>query len=503
MTQTRCLKPPKPPRRITAPRFFSSASKIIALLMLLALAWPSLKTVPATWGLFDDTETSPQAIQRLGTLDFITATTTGGFVPSQIVPDQKSRLQVDLINAGNLPFQYDISVEQVSGDENVCEFMQMEAYAGGILLYRGGLINFATSSIEYSTSTAEWSFNVSFPSDALGNIGKGKNCQFKIKFTGWQLAADNPRAGFFDDEEINGQVQIMPDLPKVTVAYPNGGEHWYIVEDECVDYEWCSNWCVARGMNNKCEYEILWDAQSGTQEPKERLKIDIWYSTDSGQTWLAKIADGIPNNGKFYWKIPFDLSFVSDKARIKVVATDKEDPSLWGWDESDADFCPPMLSIEDLINRASSIEMPESASESAASTTIAAAPPAENLAAASAASSPELPPDGEPNIEIAPMSIEEINRDINQVNNSGSPSDNGDGNEAKSSAKPLAPGAAENPETAPQPAPLPDESRPIQVTAQEIALPPLAAGDNGPVTPQVADSTETPQIQTAENEPPI
>jgi len=96
------------------------------------------------------------------------------------------------------------------------------------------------------------------------------------------------------------------------------------------------------------------DAKNSGNNPGGKLNIDIWYSTDSGQSWLAKIAGQIANNGKFYWKIPYDMRFVSDKARIKVDATDEQDPTSRSSDTSDADFCPPLLSIEDLMNQVSS-----------------------------------------------------------------------------------------------------------------------------------------------------
>ncbi|MCU0653507.1 MAG: hypothetical protein MUD10_04570 [Candidatus Pacebacteria bacterium] len=407
------IVPREPPLPVPKPKraFWRRAKRYIPGLAMLVFLLGLAATVRTTASVFSDDESSPPAIVNLGTLDFIAATTSEGFVPLQVAPSQKARGQAGLINKGNLPFQYSVGIEKTGGGENVCEFMQLEAYLGGILVYQGGLINFATSSIEFATTTADWSFDVSYPADALGNIGIGRDCQFKIKFIGWQLAADHPGAGFFDEEEIEGNIEVIADAPSVKVVYPNGGEHWYIVADECVNYDWCRNWCVLRGMNNKCEYEILWDAKRGGPRPNHALWIDAWYSTDSGQTWLAKIADKIPNTGKFLWKIPYDLRFVSDKARIKVVARDKQDASIWNWDESDADFCPPLLSIEDLVNRTSGQAAEELFTAPAASSTTAAGGLAIIEAQESATSTDETQ-------AVIPMTMEDINREINQINNS-------------------------------------------------------------------------------------
>jgi hypothetical protein len=150
-------------------------------------------------------------------------------------------------------------------------------------------------------------------------------------------------------------------MPTVNVTYPNGGEVWYIIDDQCVKYgwcrDWCRDWCVAHGMDDKCQYGITWSAKSNGADPDSALGIDIWYSVDSGQNWLAKIAAQVTNSGKFSWKIPYNSRYVSEKGRIKVVATDKNDSSIWNWDQSDADFCPPLLSLDDLISQSLGIQL--------------------------------------------------------------------------------------------------------------------------------------------------
>ncbi len=110
-------------------------------------------------------------------------------------------------------------------------------------------------------------------------------------------------------------------LPEVKVLVPNGGETWIVGHT----------------------YTIKWQA-SNANGPNSDLKIDIYYSNDSGHTW-GNIIMGTENDGQFDWNVPLYLGsyfVVSHKARIKVVATGPENFMASAWDISDRDFCPPI-----------------------------------------------------------------------------------------------------------------------------------------------------------------
>jgi|GEM_PF-1573969 len=116
------------------------------------------------------------------------------------------------------------------------------------------------------------------------------------------------------------------NLPQVTVLVPNGGEVWWVGRTSTV--EW-----LATNPN-------------GTDD---QLKVDLWYSKDSGNTW-GNIVKGAENNGSYSFRVPLCLDdghggcyyTPSHNARIKVVVWGPENFMVQNQDMSDADFCPPI-----------------------------------------------------------------------------------------------------------------------------------------------------------------
>lgn len=126
------------------------------------------------------------------------------------------------------------------------------------------------------------------------------------------------------------------DLPNVGVKYPNGEETWIIGKT----------------------YTVLWTALNPNGYAND-LGIDIYFSADSGKTWVA-VVKNTANDGAYEWRLPLNITengsnyfTVSNKARIKVVATDYARNFMFtGRDISDRDFCPPidksLLTAEEL-----------------------------------------------------------------------------------------------------------------------------------------------------------
>ncbi|MBN2448069.1 MAG: agmatine deiminase family protein [Phycisphaerae bacterium] len=100
----------------------------------------------------------------------------------------------------------------------------------------------------------------------------------------------------------------MPDPnPTVNVQEPNGDEFWIIGE----------------------QHEILWAATDDVAV----TAIDIYLSTDGGNTFPYTIATGLTNTGSYLWDIPAELS---DQCRVKVIAHDVDGNTAE--DVSNADF---------------------------------------------------------------------------------------------------------------------------------------------------------------------
>ena len=80
--------------------------------------------------------------------------------------------------------------------------------------------------------------------------------------------------------------------PSVSVTSPNGGEIWLV----------------------ESQHEITWSATDNV----EVVSIDLFYSTDTGNSWLI-IAKDEPNDGTYLWTIPYNLS---SNCKVKVIAYD-------------------------------------------------------------------------------------------------------------------------------------------------------------------------------------
>lgn len=98
----------------------------------------------------------------------------------------------------------------------------------------------------------------------------------------------------------------------VEVTSPNGGETWSAGTPQ--DITWTSD--------PNPDPPDIWDSV-----------VDIWLSTDSGNTWTLLIADSTENDGIHPWT---PTSSYGSNCRIKVVA--RGEGSWMGGDMSDSDF---------------------------------------------------------------------------------------------------------------------------------------------------------------------
>lgn len=65
--------------------------------------------------------------------------------------------------------------------------------------------------------------------------------------------------------------------------------------------------------------EVVWDVAHTDQAPVNAQKVDIYFSTNGGASFLKKVADGVPNDGSHDILIP---GFATPAARIMVKAHD-------------------------------------------------------------------------------------------------------------------------------------------------------------------------------------
>jgi hypothetical protein len=316
----------------------SSIVKIVALLMIVCLNWSGLSAVTGTIAYFQDDSGSNGNIFSSLTLGFYLES-PADFSPVNINPCLPATRNISLINNGILGFQYTAGVSEISGE--LCDYLDLTADLDeGDVEYNGGLAGFSYGPIEFS-DPEDWVFTLHLNSNELSL--QNKTCQFKFVFDGWQIDFSVPGSGFSDREEIVNNINTGDWLPEVEVIYPNGGEVWYMVPPH-----------LARpGLGT---YEILWEATSPVYEPEE-LTIDIWFCEQSGDNCFYQIADDTENDGSYWWTIPYESQFIGSDVRIKIIATD---PCGFSDDDmSDADFCPPMLTEEEVLVMLALMSTPE------------------------------------------------------------------------------------------------------------------------------------------------
>ena len=368
----------------------NSILKIVVFSVIVALNWAGLSAVINTFAYFNDTETSNANNYQAGILDFSLRSGQTNFVPLETAlnmkPGDTVARDIYIKKEGSLPFKYTAVSEPVEGlcDLELYDALQLKIWYNYYtdtpeypnyhehrimaLKYDGLLKDFNLRALNpddldlqipnphpyfeniFYGPDEHWFYSsqIILPSAVSAEL-QNKSCQFKFIFDGWQTDLPDSSIGFSDREEIFSTIATGDWMPEVTVTYPNGGEVWYLVPDWCPTKPWCSAWCQARGMNANCQYPIGWTATNQIG-PDIDLLIDIYFSTDSGASWMAQITDDTDNDGIFQWKPPYDMSYVTDHGRIKVEATHKNYSFLTDWDMSDADFCPPLLTLEDSLN---------------------------------------------------------------------------------------------------------------------------------------------------------
>jgi len=331
---------------------------------------------------FSDIESSTENFIGSGTLYFSLRSNQTTFFPYETAedmnPGDKITRDIFIKKEGSLPFKYNALSQPVEGscDMDLYDNLQLKVwynYYGDsnsegsenkILKYEGLLKDFKLNqaddldlqidnSFPYLSNplyeeSEHWIYSeIILPEDVSLDL-QNKSCSFDFVFNAWQTNMEESDGGFSDKKSINNNVSTKDWKPDVDMVYPVGGEVWYLVPDNCASIHSCSLWCQNHGMNANCEYSIQWSATNKIG-PDSDLLIDIYFSNDSGNNWINHIADKTSNTGGYLWRPPYLPEYITKKGRIKVVATDKEHSFLWDYDMSE-DFCPPMLTLEDLIN---------------------------------------------------------------------------------------------------------------------------------------------------------
>jgi len=188
---------------------WSRLSKILALLLLVALNWSGILAVGRTFSYLSDRKTSSPNTIVSTSLNF--SLNAGDWSPSEkLTAGSAVSRTIDIVkSSGSLNFQYNAGTAITGVVNDFCNTLQLEAKLGGVTKYNGGLagLTFSPPIIIGSGGTDSWLFIVSLPSGSFDT----ETCQFKFVFNGWQ---ENFAwgVGFSDTKEL-ANVLADPSVP--------------------------------------------------------------------------------------------------------------------------------------------------------------------------------------------------------------------------------------------------------------------------------------------------
>lgn len=220
------IKPVKRPRKNFLNRFSgnmkklngrllvkSSAMKFASVSLAIGLCWLALSAIGRTTASFTDTEISIDNTFNAGTLYFSLFQAQDNFVSenksNDIMPCDSITRIIKVRNEGTIPLFYSVHFEKISGDDDFCASLLLDAKLEGKTQYpaeeNSSLPDFKYSSAEALPLAAvdNWQFKISLPENASDSL-KGKICDFKFVFVG----GDNLHVGegFSDTQEISSTI---------------------------------------------------------------------------------------------------------------------------------------------------------------------------------------------------------------------------------------------------------------------------------------------------------
>lgn len=181
-------------------------------LLLLSIIVISVCTGLTTNAFSSDTEATHDNI-FVSTILNMSLESETDFVPDTIIEGESSQREFEVVNDGILPFQYSLGYQYVSGDEDLCNALQVEVFYQGdrtipeVSKYSGNLSSLDYNSdgsdpdLENLTDWAGFKYVVSLPAGsnpALENM----TCNFNIVVNAWQQDYDSYALGFSDTEVL-------------------------------------------------------------------------------------------------------------------------------------------------------------------------------------------------------------------------------------------------------------------------------------------------------------
>ncbi|MCR4275553.1 MAG: hypothetical protein NUV83_02260 [Candidatus Wolfebacteria bacterium] len=191
--------------------FFFKTTPAVLMVFLLSINFAGAKR---TFAVFNDSDSLLANSLAAGTLEF--SVNSGGELLFDLKPGESQKKDIIITNNGTLNFQYNVVVENVSDNGNLCDKIQSSVDLNGSPVYSGSLMNFTSGDIVFTPNEQRWTFNVSLPSES-DNL-ENKTCQFKFVFNGRQ---DNLPSGFGFSDTQNIQSNFQANY----CDHSNGNDH--------------------------------------------------------------------------------------------------------------------------------------------------------------------------------------------------------------------------------------------------------------------------------------
>ncbi len=190
--------------------------KIIVINLAIGINLLGVSSIGGTASFFTDSEISRGNTLAAGTLDFSLISPTENFVRIQKVSfnidsgDASSR-KVAIQSEGKVPFDYFVSVENLSDDLDYCNSLKIIAKLENETSYTGDLSNFKTPNTTITDDKDNWFFAVYSENANFLN----KNCSFNLVFQGWQTGdgIDFEKGNFSDEESLENKLESLYDTP--------------------------------------------------------------------------------------------------------------------------------------------------------------------------------------------------------------------------------------------------------------------------------------------------
>lgn len=184
-------------------RPFNLVGRLLVFWLIIGLNWTGLFAIGRTLAYYNDFETTSLNFWSGGILA-VTLRTDADFAP-EVLPDTNATRIINLFNYGNLASQYDFNLNNISGDIDLCQQLNLAVSLNGDNIYSGRLEDFNIPTLILATTTIDiLDFTASLISAEPGLWHK--TCNFTLDFSGWQTNFTNANQGFSDLKTISNTI---------------------------------------------------------------------------------------------------------------------------------------------------------------------------------------------------------------------------------------------------------------------------------------------------------